>query len=219
MKDTGAFGGRDAGSIPLDVPRTSTVILDLDVGPGFLHEFLNLPDGVAAWNAWVAAAFDSGLILPSGGALGGRDPLVMLGLDFGGGDFRLLCLDGIDLSSAWLGRADFTDSSLRGAQIGCCPRAVFRQADLTGAVISGDISGTDFTDARFDGVDLRDSSYMRGSPPLGLPPGVLSQCREEPDEPTEAAGRLQERPVACRARLIITPVRSGSTGNSWGLPW
>lgn len=180
-------------------------ILDIDMGADFIKAFLSLPHGIKQWNAWVKAAFSSGLLFPSGESLNGEDPLIMLGLDFSGGDFRGLLLDEIDLSMSWLEGADFTGALLRGALIGCCPHAIFKEADLSSAILGGDISGTNFHGSSLAGSDLGSCFYQRSLPPIGLHPEFLAQCRQIPDEVAEPSGSLHVRPIVVRSRLILPP--------------
>lgn len=72
-------------------------------------------------------------------------------------------------------QADFRSARLLDVQ---ARNAVFRKADFTGAVVSGDISGADFTGA----VGMMHAAftqlfYTQGNPPKGLPEKIMSSVQ------------------------------------------
>lgn len=195
------------GGIWDEAMERPAMILDLDVGVDLLRSVLEDPQGVVIWNCWVSSLYHRGLILPSGHD-GDPDPVLMVGLDFSRGDLSGLRMDGIDLAWAWLEGTDFTGTSLKNARIGFCPHAIFRGSDLTGAELCGDIGTADFSGALVGGVHIGFCcSHDIGSPPAGLPPELLSRCRKDRDDPTEAANTPVGRPVGVRGRVIISQGR------------
>lgn len=173
-------------------------ILDIDLGPEVLLGFLNRPNGIEEWNHWVQAI--APLVTQGAGCL---SEALIVGLDFSSSNLIGMDLDGIHLSLAWLEDVDFSRASLRGAKIGCPVRAVFRGADLAGAMICGDVTGTDFRGAYLDSISLEDCGYEQSSPPLGLPDHLLTQCKEDDVEPIKPSTRPNTASVAVRGRLIL----------------
>ena len=166
-----------------------------------LISMLKHPQGISVWNAWVKSMVP--LLNPSY-----RDefddPPLLASLDFTHGNLRGLSLDGIDLDSVWLEGADFTAASLKNSHIGFCPHAIFRDADLSNAVLDGDISGVDFTGARTDGLQILEfCTYQKGSPPRGLSLELLARCKEVDDEPSEAAGSPVGGTVEVKGRMML----------------
>jgi uncharacterized protein YjbI with pentapeptide repeats len=175
------------------------VILNLDLGPDLLREFLNRPDGIRQWNGWVRAV--APLVTQSSGEL---SESVVLAFDFSNSNLIGMNLDTVDLSLAWLADTDFSSSSLRGAKVGCPVRACFTGADLTDATICGDVTGTDCRGALLCGTRMDCCGYEKGSPPLGLPAELLRLCYEEDVvEPKEAPTRLHTASVDVRARALF----------------
>jgi hypothetical protein len=86
-------------------------------------------------------------------------------------------LDGIDLDLCWMEGTCFDEASLKGAKLGCCPKASFRGACLLGATIH-EITGCDFTDACLDGAVLAEALYDLDDPPTGLPADLFASCQK-----------------------------------------
>jgi len=174
-------------------------IFDIDLrGSEVLLEFLQRPDGIRNWNHWVQVI--EPLVTQTAGSISGA---IVMGLDFSSSCLVEMDLDGIDLGIAWLADSDLRKTSLRGARIGCPVRSIFDGADMTDAVICGDITGTDFRGAKLDGLRLDCCGFDKSSPPLGLPSGLASQCREDDPQPIRASTRLYVAPVQARARILL----------------
>jgi hypothetical protein len=177
----------------------SCTVLNLNLGPDLLREFLSRPDGIGEWNRWVRAV--EPLVTQSSSEL---SESVVLGFDFSNSNLIGMNLDAVDLSLAWLADTDFSSSSLRGAKVGCPVRACFTGADLTDATICGDVTGTDCRGALLCGTRMDCCGYEKGSPPLGLPAELLRLCYEEDVvEPKEASTRLHTASVDVRARALF----------------
>ena len=181
-----------------DSHRTAMQLL-VEISRDLLQSF-----SVAEWNTFVADLSAHGLI-PTVWSPGERPPPVAVLLDFRGlrrGHYRLT---GIDLSLCWLEGANFEGACLKGAKIGCCPNANFRDARLQGADFSDcDISGCCFDGAELHDTDFTNASYDPENPPTGLPPEALAMCKPEPRERPVSAkpqGRAGERPL--RATVTV----------------
>jgi len=148
-----------------------SIVLTVEFGWKLLNHILGV-GGIAAWNDLLARLVDRGLTLPAWNAGDEVDPLFVM-LDFSHMRMPRRVLDGIDWGDCNLSKAILDQSSLRNARIGNCPWASFRGARLQGAVICGDVSGADFTDAQ--GVVLAGSTHDPRHPPTGVSPSVLAQ--------------------------------------------
>ena len=176
-------------------------VIEVSFGVELLISLLKHPQGITVWNTWVKSM--DPLLNPE--VTEHDDPPLLFTLDFTHGKLRGLSnLDGINLDDVWLEGTDFTASSLRGAKIGFCPHAIFRDTDLSHAVINGDLTGVDFTGARMEGVEIQEfCTYERTSPPIGLPTELLSRCKAVEDEPSEAAGSPVGRTVEVKGWMML----------------
>jgi hypothetical protein len=162
---------------------------------------------VPGWNQFVADLSRHGL-LPAAWAPGERPPPVAIMLDFRRVQRARYRLSGIDLSLCWLEGANFEGSCLKGAKMGCCPNATFRDARLQGADFSDcDVSGCCFVGAELHGAKFDHAVYDPANPPVGLPPELLAVCKPDSDakpSPAKPQGRPGERPL--RATVTISEV-------------
>lgn len=181
------------------------VVMDIDVGVDCLLGLLERQDGIKEFNSLMQEIHDRLELF--GQAREDEDPPLQIGFDFSGADLHGQDLHGIDLTYCWLERVDFSHSNLSGAQIGCCPGASFRRADLSGARLMGDISGATFEGACLNHLLLEDCVYERGRPPVGLPEEMLGLCRVMPSDPSQRPLRCPTWPVSIRARMILPNVK------------
>lgn len=93
---------------------------------------------------------------------------IYIEVDLSEESFKGMDLSGLCLFDVLLRRADLTGSNLTGCHLGEVTGAVFRQANLTNAQIIGDVSGADFTGAILKNVRLRQASYLKKKPPIGV---------------------------------------------------
>jgi len=194
----------DAGSMKSDPPPHAVV--EVSFGVELLISLLKHPQGISIWNNWVKSM--DPLLNPE--VTEHDDPPMLVTLDFTAGNLKGLSLDGIDLDPVWLEGTDFTGSSLKNSQIGFCPKAIFRNADLTNSVFNGDLTAVDFTGARMEGVQIKEfCTYQKGFPPIGMPFDLLSLCNEVDDEPAEAAGSPVGRTVEVKGRMMLMRGRRG----------
>lgn len=194
-------------------PRAAQVVVELDKS---LFSQIMGEGGIPAWNSFMETLLSQRLVAVAWGPGERTPPLVVL-LDLQRLRMRNHRLDGIDLSHCWLADADFEGSSLRGAQMGCCPRASFRSARLHGADFRHvEITATDFSGclgletALFDGA-----AYDPASPPKGLPPEILARCvaqadrlpadPRQPENPAEPRGSTVA-PLTCHATVSFMPI-------------
>lgn len=181
-------------------PQLPYGVLGVTIGADTLKYMLTFNDGVKIWNRWIRSL--EHLINPV--CTDKRDPPLFADIDFTGGDLRNLQLDGINLDDAWLEKADFSGCSLKHAVIGFAPFAIFKAADLSHGILTSDISGVDFTGARFQNLEIGGfCHYQRGFPPIGLPADLLSQCREIPDDGREGPVRPVGEDVEIKGRLMV----------------
>ena len=170
---------------------------------------------VAQWNAFVDA-LSAMHLAPTVWSSGERPPPFGVNLDFSRLQRAHYRLDGADLSLCWLADADFTGASLKGAQMGCCPKASFRKARLQGADFTlCDVSDCDFTGAELEGSIFTDAVYAPGHEPVGLPTATLALCKPEampppvsprtPENPAEPAGPTVA-PLRCSATIHAVPM-------------
>ena len=170
---------------------------------------------VAQWNAFVAGLSEMHLA-PTVWSSGERPPPFGVTLDFSGLRRAHYRLDGADLSLCWLADSDFTGASLKGAQMGCCPRSNFRNARLQGADFTlCDISDCDFTGAEMEGTIFTKAVYAPGHEPVGLPTAMLALCKPEampppvnprtPENPQEPSG-FTVAPLKCLATIHAVPM-------------
>ena len=150
-------------------------ILEVICGPEMLLNMIKFPNGIITWNNWMTAIND----LMMGPTSTSQPNPFIVDVDFTRADLRGLNLEGINLQWVCLERTDFTGAILRGAQIGDCARSIFRDADLSHAVIYGEeLTGTDFTGAKLGGLNLKyNCVYGRESPPIGLTPELMEKCK------------------------------------------
>lgn len=184
--------------------RTAMQVI-VEISRDLLQSF-NVKD----WNEFVAELSRRELI-PVVWSLGERPPPLGVMLDFRGLRRGHYHLTGIDLSLCWLDRACFEGACLKGAKMGCCPNADFRNARLQGASFyMCDISGCRFEGAELHDADFTDASYAMGHAPTGLPAETLAKCKAVMPEPPPAPRdpdnppRSPERPL--RATVTVSEV-------------
>ena len=181
-------------------PQLPYGVMGVTIGVDTLRYMLSFDNGVALWNRWIRS-LEFFLNAPCTNKM---DPPLVADLDFTGGDLCGLNLTGINLDDVWLERTDFTGSSLRNAIIGFAPYAVFKGADLTNAILTSDISGVDFTDAKLENLEIGGfCHYQRGFPPIGLPQDLLAMCREVPDDSREGPVKPVGEDVGLRGALMV----------------
>jgi len=123
----------------------------------------------------------------------------------------------VDLSLCWLEDAQFDGSSFRNARLGCGRNVSYRGAHLDHTDFRHvEISGCDFTGAKgFDTAMLYGAVYDPANPPIGLPAGVLAQCKAEaeppptdPRKPTNPRepSEFKESPLHCHATIHAIPI-------------
>jgi hypothetical protein len=170
---------------------------------------------VAQWNSFADGLSVVGLT-PTVWESGERPPVFGVSLDFSRLQRRNHRLDGVNFSLCWLADADFEGASLKGAKLGCCPRASFRNARLQDADFTlCDISDCDFTGSELSGAIFTGAVYAPGHKPVGLPPGLLAECRpdapfpptnpREPENPVEPSGPMVA-PLRCVATIHYVPI-------------
>ena len=170
-----------------------------------VEQFNALVDGLSEMHL-APTVWEAGSVPPPFGVI----------FDFSGLRRRNYRLDGVDLSLCWLGDADFEGASLKGAQMGCCPRSCFRNARLQGADFTlCDVSDCDFTGAELEGTVFTNATYAVGHEPVGLPTGTLALCKPEatpppvnprtPENPREPAGPTVA-PLRCSATIHNVPM-------------
>jgi len=192
-------------------PEPPHAVVEVSFGVELLLSMLNHPQGIFIWNTWVKSMDD--LLNPL--CTADTDPPLLASLDFTSGDLRGLSMDGLDLDDVWLEGTDFTASSLKGAKIGFCRHAIFKDADLSNALVDGDVTGVDFTGARMKGVVIQEfCTYQKGSPPIGLHEDLLARCKEV-DEPSEAAVSPVGRTIPVGGRLML--MRGGNERGPFSL--
>lgn len=185
-----------------DSNRTSMQIM-VQIDKSLLQHF-----DLATWGQFISDLSRHGLC-PTVWAPGERPIPVAILLDFRGlrrGHYRLT---GIDLSLCWLEGACFEGSCLKGARLGSCPNATFRNARLQGADFSDcDVSGCCFVGAELHGACFDRAVYDPTNPPTGLPAEVLAVCKAEPQERPAATmpqGRDGERPLKATVTISEVP--------------
>jgi hypothetical protein len=125
-------------------------------------------------------------------------------------------LDGLNLRLCWLENADFTGASLRNFRSGNGKGISYRCSRLHEADFRHvEISGCNFTDATgLETALFENSVYAPTNPPIGLPAGILAQCKAEagpppvdrrkPSNPMEPSG-FQQAPIKCFATINSIP--------------
>lgn len=178
-------------------------VLHLQIGgDNFLGTMLDKFE-VEGWNRWLNATIDR---LPlSWWGEHEDEPPIHLEFDVESADLSGRTLDGIDLGLVSCEGADFSRASAVGAMFACVRHASFRDADIRDAIFTGDISATDFTDARLDNASFADAYFHADDPPKGVPLALLQGCcldhdDESTDWATSAVG-LTTYPVAINASL------------------
>lgn len=170
---------------------------------------------VAQFNSFVNALFEKN-VLAACWSPTERAPALVVLLDFTRLQRAHCVLDNLNVSLAWLAGANFEGASLKGARLGCCPRANFRSARFDHATDFRhvEISGCDFTGAvGIESAMWAGAVFEPSNPPKGLPPEVIALCRPEadpPSDPGEASNqrnpsRLPHAPVRCRATIHVVP--------------
>ncbi len=172
---------------------------------------------VAQFNGFISGLSAMNLA-PTVWSSGERPPPFGVTLDFSRLQRAHYRLDGINFADAccWLADSDFEGASLQNAQMGCCPRASFRQARLQGADFTlCDISDCDFTGAELAGTIFTGAVYAVGHEPVGLPTEILALCKPEampppvnprtPENPREPTGPTVA-PLKCSATIHAVPM-------------
>jgi uncharacterized protein YjbI with pentapeptide repeats len=159
--------------------------------------------GVEGWNRWQEAASGNNFGHWSEGEAGAA---VCIHFDMGGADLSGRCLDGLDFTLVWCKKTRFDGSSLVGARIGYCKYASFRGCDLRGAIIYGDITGIDFSDAKTDGIQFITLAYEPKHPPIGLSSDLLQLFNIE-----DHVGRCCKQKLNYRARHAVNITASLTT--------
>lgn len=178
-------------------------VIDIDLGADLLLAVLPLPNGSEIWSELVTNLWRSKLLSCVWSDCE-PEPILCIGIDLSNSDLSGRSLDGYDLSRCWSEGTNFSNASMQGAHVGCCPRAQFVGCGLIGAMFSGEVTGVDFSGATLTGSRWEDCCYDLGDPPKGLPPSLLKKCRAVPaDVPHKATGSPRIQPVSCRARLIL----------------
>ena len=200
------MGSEDKNGLKVH-PHRPHGVLGVTIGVDTLLYMLSFDGGVAIWNRWIRSLEH----LLNSACTDKTDPPLVADIDFTGGDLRALNLNGINLDDVWLQGCDFSGSSLRSAIIGFCPYAIFRAADLSHGILTSDISGVDFTGAKFENLEIGGfCHYQRGFPPIGLPQDLLAMCREVSDDGREGPVKPVGEDVGLRGRMMVMRGQRGA---------
>jgi len=167
--------------LPRSQPRSIQVVVEFD--KTLFNQILG-EGGILGWNRYVADLMTKDLVAAAWAPNEPPPPLIVI-LDLHRLRMRNHRLDGINLALCWLADADFEESSLKGVQMGCCPRASFRNARLHGADFRlVEITGADFTGCLgLETAIWGGAVYAAADPPKGLPDEILKRCVAEVDRP------------------------------------
>ena len=160
--------------------------------------------GVAAWNR-LHQSLISKNILSAGWSPEEDPPPVTVLINLEGVDLSNRSLRGLDVSAAWMAKADLRNCDLRGARLGCLPHANLSGADCAGTDFSWlDVTGVDFTGTVLTDAVFEGATFCRSEPPLGLSPEVMARCIPASDDvgvsPTD---RHRAHAITCKATLDI----------------
>lgn len=105
---------------------------------------------------------------------------VCLEINLSGNSFCDMDLRGLDFSIVDMDHADLSGADLSGSVLGNVADSIFRDSNLTRALLDGDVSGAHFEDAKKKWLRSRWAKYFSKNPPIGLPAGLMKRMRPFP---------------------------------------
>jgi len=87
-------------------------------------------------------------------------------------------LSNLDFSTVYMRRCYFEEADLSGCKMGSINFSSFKNANLSGAIFTGNISGADFEGANLEKVCFKNASFSVLDRPLNLPNKFLELCEK-----------------------------------------